>query len=114
MTLIETSAPQPSAAQLAAQSIIDSINAEIAHRVRVHQTAWETLWRNEREGATPEAILGHLGTHAALIFAFSRENLQHIADCCALVGKRPADFLPAQYWSTPHSITLHDNGTATL
>lgn len=114
MILIDTPQKQPSAAELAAQSIIDSINAEIAHRVRVHQTAWDTLWDNQRPGATPDAILGQLGTHAALVFAFSRENLQHIANCCALVGKQPTDFLEAKYWSTPQPITLHEDGTVTL
>lgn len=114
MQLIPTPDLQPSAAELAAQSIIDAINNEIAHRGRVHETAWDTIWANEREGATPAAILAQLGTHAALVFAFSRINLQHIAACCDLVGKQPTDFLPVKYWETPHPITVHDDGSVTI
>ena len=113
--LIETyTPPPPTAAELAAKSIIETINSEIEHRVKVHQNAWDTIWANEREGATPAAILANLGTHAALVFAFSRINLQHIAACCDLVGKQPTDFLPAKYLETPQPITAHDDGTVSL
>jgi hypothetical protein len=112
--LIDTAKPAPSKAQLAADSIVDAINAEITHRVAVHKTAWETLWRNEREGATPEAILSAMGTKASLVFAFSRENLQHIARCAQLVGKAPTDFLPAEYLSSPRELVIHNDGRVTL
>jgi hypothetical protein len=112
--LIDTAKPEPSKAQLAADSIVDAINNEITHRVAVHKTAWETLWKNEREGATPEAILAAMGDKAALVFAFSRANLEHIAACAKLVGKAPTDFLPAEYWSSPREITFHKDGSASL
>ncbi len=114
MQLIDIPKSKPTAAELAAQSIIDSINAEIAHRVSVHKTAWETLWTNSREGATPAAILAAMGDRAGLVFAFSRANLEHIAACAALVGKQPTEFLPAEYWSTPQAITVQPAGTVTL
>lgn len=112
--LIETAKTEPTKAQLAAESIVAAINAELTHRVAVHKTAWETLWKNERDGATPEAILAAMGNKAALVFAFSKANLEHIAACAALVGKQPTDFLPAKYWQTPQAITAHDDGTVTI
>lgn len=113
--LITTAAPPPpTAAELAAASIVESINSEIQHRVSVHRTAWETLWENTREGATPAAILSALGTKAALVFQFSRANLEHIAACAALVGKTPADFIELKYLSSPRELVFHNDGTVTL
>ena len=79
--LIESAAPPPTASQIAAESIIEAINGEIKHRVAVHRIAFETLWKNTREGATPAAILEKLGTKAALVFQFSRENIDNIDRC---------------------------------
>lgn len=112
--LIDVPSSSPPASQLAAESIIEAINGEIKHRVSVHQIAWETLWQNTRPGATPEAILSQLGTKAALVFQFSRENLEHITRCAALVGKQPTDFIDAKYLATPHELTFHSDGTVTL
>lgn len=113
--LIESpAAPPPSASQLAAESIIDSINAEIKHRVAVHRIAFETLWKNTREGATPEAILAALGTKASLVFQFSRENLEHIDRCAKLVGKTHADFLSDAECTPPRELVFHANRTVTL
>lgn len=113
--LIDTATAQPPpASQLAAESIIEAINAEIKHRVSVHQIAWETLWLNARPGATPEAILAQLGTNAALVFQFSRENLEHITRCAALVGKQPTDFIEAKYLRSPRELVHHADGRVTL
>ena len=113
--LIDTpAATPPPASQLAAESIIDAINAEITHRVSVHKVAWETLWENTREGATPEAILQQMGPKAALAFAFSRANLEHIAACAKLVNKPPTDFMPAKYWASPRELIIHADGRVTL
>lgn len=112
--LIDTAAPPPPASKLAADSIIEAINSEIKHRVEVHKIAWETLWENNRDGATPEAILEQMGTKAALMFAFSKANLEHIAACAALVGKQPTDFIAAKYLSSPRELVIHADGTVTL
>jgi hypothetical protein len=112
--LIDTPATAKPAAQLAAESIVEAINLEIKHRVDVHKVAWETLWQNTRPGATPEAILAQLGTKAALVFQFSRENLEHITRCAALVGKQPTDFIEQKYLATPRQLTFQSNGTVTL
>ena len=112
--LIDTAKPAPSKAQLAADSIVDAINNEITHRVAVHKIAWETLWQNTREGATPEAILAQLGTKASLVFQFSKANLEHIAACAELVRKKPTDFIAAKYLSSPHELVYHADGTVTL
>lgn len=111
--LIDTAKPQSTAARLAADSIIESINAEITHRVSVHKVAWETLWENTREGATPDSVLAEFGTKARLVFAFSKANLEHIKACAEIVGKQPTDFLPAKYWSSPRTLVFHADGTVT-
>ena len=106
--------PPPTAAELAAESIIDVINSEITHRVAVHKAAFETLWKNTREGATPDAILAQLGTNAALVFQFSRENLDHINRCAKLIGKTRKDFLSDEECTPPSELVFHANGTVTL
>lgn len=112
--LIESAKPEPTTAELAAQSIIDSINSEIEHRVAVHKTCFETLWKNPREGATPAAILAQLGTKAALVFQFSRENLDHIDRCAKLVGKTRADFITDAECTPPVELVFNANGTVTI
>jgi hypothetical protein len=113
--LIESAATTPPpAAKLAADSIVDAINNEIKHRVAVHKVAFETLWKNTREGATPAAILEQLGTSAVLVFRFSRENLDHIDRCAKLVGKTRADFLTDAECTPPHELVYHADGRVTL
>lgn len=112
--LIETAKPEPTSAELAAQGVVDAVNAEIVHRVKVHQICWETIWKNPREGATPAAVLAALGTRAALIFAFASENLDHIDRCAKIVGKSRADFIADADCIPPLAFTVHQDGRATL
>ena len=112
--LIPTTVAQAPTAKLAAESIIDAINGEIKHRVAVHKIAFETLWKNTRDGATPAAILEQLGTSAVLVFRFSRENLDHIDRCAKLVGKSRADFLSDAECTPPHELVYHDDGRVTI
>lgn len=100
------------ASQRAAANIVQMINSEIAHRVGVHQAVFDLLWSNPK--ATPDAILTKLGTKAALVFQFSRANLEHIAACAAIVGKQPTDFIDPKYLSSPRQLVFHADGTVTL
>ena len=109
--LIATADPAPpNAAELAADSIIDAINNEIAHRVSVHKVAFETLWKNTREGA----ILLKLGAKATLVLQFASENIDHIDRCARLVGKTRADFIIDADCIPPRELVFHQNGTVTL
>lgn len=112
--LIPTTDAQAPTAKLAAESIIDAINGEIKHRVAVHKIAFETLWKNTRDGATPAAILEQFGTSAVLVFQFSRENLDHIDRCAKLVGKTRADFLSDAECTPPHELVYHADGRVTI
>ena len=114
MTLIDTSTNQPTAAELAAQSIIEAVNAEILRRVANHQVCFQTLWHNDRPGATPAAVLAALGTKAALIFAVASENVEHISRCAQLVGKTRADFITGADCIPPLAFTLQSDGRVTL
>jgi hypothetical protein len=112
--LVPTTQQQPTAAELAAQSITDALNSEITHRVAVHKVCFDTLWRNQREGATPAAILAALGTNAKLVFQIASENLAHISNCAALIGKARADFISDEDCTPPVAFTIHADGTVTL
>lgn len=112
--LIESAKPVPTNAELAAQSVIDAVNNEITRRVNVHKVCWTTIWHNEREGATPSAVLAALGTRAALVFAFASENLEHIDRCAQIVGKTRADFISDADCIPPLAYTAHADGTITL
>lgn len=113
--LIESpAAPPPTAAELAAASIVDAINAEIKHRVEVHRVCFSTLWRNTREGATPAAVLQALGTQARAVFQFSSENLEHIQRCAALVGKTRQDFISDVDCTPPVQLVFHNDGHVTI
>ena len=112
--LIPTTNAQAPTAKLAAESIIDAINGEIKHRVAVHKIAFETVWKNTRDWATPAAILEQLGTSAVLVFRFSRENLDHIDRCAKLVGKSRADFLSDAECTPPHALVYHADGRVTI
>ncbi|WP_395734086.1 hypothetical protein [Prosthecobacter sp.] len=112
--LIDTPKPEPTAAELAAQSVVDAVNAEILHRVAVHQICWNTIWKNERPGATPAAVLAALGTKAGLIFAFASENLDHIDRCAQIIGKTRADFIADADCIPPVAFTVSADGIVTL
>lgn len=112
--LIQTTKPEPTAAELAADSVIDAVNDEIKRRVANHQVCFQTVWRNERPGATPAAVLAALGTKARLIFAFAAENVAHIERIALMVGKTRADFIPDADCIPPAAFTIHNDGTVTL
>lgn len=112
--LIDTPKPEPTSAELAAQSVVDAVNAEITRRVNIHKVCWETIWKNERPGATPAAVLAALGNKAALVFAFAGENLDHIERCALLVGKTRSDFIADADCIPPVAYTAHADGTITL
>lgn len=112
--LIDTPKPMPTSAELAAQSVIDAVNSEITRRVNIHTVCWNTIWKNEREGATPAAVLAALGSKAVLVFSFASENLDHIDRCARLVGKTRADFIADADCIPPLPYTPHADGTITL
>lgn len=112
--LIDAPKVEPTAAELAAQSVVEAVNAEILHRVKIHEICWSTIWTNERPGATPAAVLAALGTRAALIFAFASENIDHIERVAALVGKTRADFIKDEDCVPPAAFTMHQDGRVTL
>lgn len=112
--LIDSPKPEPTSAELAAQSVVDAVNSEITRRVNLHQVCWSTIWKNEREGTTPAAVLAALGTRAALVFAFAGENIDHIDRCAKIVGKTRADFIKDEDCIPPLAFTVHADGRVTL
>jgi hypothetical protein len=112
--LIDSPKPNTTAAELAAQSVVDAVNAEIVHRVAIHQICWQTIWRNARDGATPAAVLAALGPRAGLIFGFANENIEHIDRIAKMVGKARADFISDADCTPPMAFTIHSDGAVTL
>jgi hypothetical protein len=113
MNIIDSNAPAP-VVQLAAQTIINNVNAEMDHLVNLHRDSFNSIWRNPSDGATPDAILAALGIHAGLIFALAGENLDHIARCAQAIGKQRSDFIDDADCTPPAAYTIHPDGTITL
>lgn len=107
-----TPPPEKTAAEKIADSIVETLNGEIKHRVEVHKQLVDVLWHDER--ATPDAILAALGTKAKLLFQVSAANKAHLTTLAALVGKSIDDFLPAEYQTPPLAFTIHNDGTVTI
>jgi|GEM_PF-3348497 len=112
--LIDSPKPEPTSAELAAQSVVDAVNGEITRRVNIHKVCWETIWTNERPGATPAAVLAALEKKAGLIFEFASENIDHIDRIARMVGKTRADFITDEDCVPPMAFTVHADGTVTI
>lgn len=103
--LIPVEKPQRTAAQDIADKLAEDINAEISRRVELHQSLFQSFWKNP--DATPEQIAEALGTKARTFFAVAAENVAHIERLAKLVGKTLDDFLPAADRERPKDILIN-------
>lgn len=110
--LLAPATPAIPPAQAAFNDLAQRINIEIARRVGVHTELWALFWNNP--AATPQQIADAAGNKAALFFAISAENIQHINNLAAKVGKTAADFMPSHLLSTPTRVTINQDGTVTI
>lgn len=107
-----TPPPEKTAAEKIADSLIETMNAEVKHRVEIHKQIFDVVWHDER--ATPQQILAALGTKAKLLFQVSAANKAHLQTLATTVGKTLNDFLPAEYQTPPLPFTIHNDGTVTI
>lgn len=114
-TLIYTAPPpETPKAQVFAEALIATINAELTRRIACHREAFTSIWGNGSAGPTAAEIFAALGTNGALVCAVADENLAHIGRLAQLVGKSRADFLSDAECTPPATLVVHVDGTVTL
>jgi hypothetical protein len=95
-----------------AAALVQRVNGEMFRRVQVTEAVWNFVWNNK--SATPDAIVAKLGNQAGLVFGLAQENVAHISRAAALAGQPLSAYLPAQYQTTPRTVTVNSDGTVTL
>ena len=99
--------------QRIAADMLRNVDAECLRRIGQHCDWWSAIW--ESDEATPQQIITAMGTSAALFFTIASVNKTQIATVAQVLGKTTAELgVPDKCMSTPVTVTLHDDGTATL
>lgn len=112
MDLIEITRTEPTPAEIRAENLLLSVNAELASRVEAHKRAFSDFW--DAEDTTPDEILAAMGPHAQLWLAAATESASHIARLAAIVGKTLDDFLLAEFYAPRRVFVMGSNGTISL
>jgi hypothetical protein len=103
----------PPVAERIAADMLRLVDAECRRRVGNHSDWWSAVW--ESAEATPTEIITAMGTSAALFFTIASVNKQQIATVAQVLGKTTAELgVPDKCMSTPKTVTLHSDGTATI
>lgn len=95
-----------------ANGLLKAINDETARRVGLHRDSFRAFWHSQE--ATPQQICDKMGSSAWLFFAIASANVQHIAAVAQLSGKTLADFLKSEDYIPPKTVTINQDGTATI
>ena len=99
--------------QRIAADMLRNVDAECLRRIGQHCDWWSAIW--ESDEATPQQIITAMGSSAALFFTIASVNKTQIATVAQVLGKTIAELgVPEKCMSTPVTVTLHDDGTATL
>jgi len=103
----------PPVAERIAADMLRLVDAECRRRIGDHTDWWSAVW--ESEEATPEDIVGAMGTSAGLFFAIASANRQQIQYVAQVLGKTTAELgVPDKCMGTPRTVTIHPDGTATI
>jgi hypothetical protein len=103
----------PPVAERIAADMLRLVDAECRRRIGNHADWWSAVW--ESTEATPEEIIAAMGTSAALFFTIASVNKQQIATVAHVLGKTTAELgVPDKCMSTPKTVTLNSDGTATI
>lgn len=112
MSLIQLPTTEPPAAQKTALSLLERINRQIESRVQAHKGMWSDFWQNNE--ATPEEILGAMGSNAYLLLGTASESVRHIDAVASLAGKTAADFLEPEEINGLRPMVANEDGTVTI
>lgn len=104
---------QPPVAERIAADMLRLVDAECRRRIGNHADWWSAVW--ESEEATPQEIVAAMGTSAALFFTIASVNKHQIATVAKVLGKSTAELgVPDKCMTTPQTVTLNPDGTATI
>lgn len=95
-----------------ANGLLAAINEETTRRVGLHRDNFRAFWYSQE--ATPQQLCDKMGSSAWLFFAIASANVQHIAAVAQLGGKTLADFLQPEDYVPPQTVTINQDGTATI
>ena len=99
--------------QRIAADMLRNVDAECLRRIGQHCDWWSAIW--ESDEATPQQIITAMGSSAALFFAIASVNKTQIATVAQVLGKTIAELgVPDKCMSTPVTVTVNSDGTATL
>lgn len=99
--------------QRIAADMLRNVDAECLRRIGQHVDWWSAIW--ESDEATPQQIIAAMGTSAALFFTIASVNKTQIATVAQVLGKTTEQLgVPDKCMTTPVTVTLHDDGIATL
>lgn len=99
--------------QRIAADMLRNVDAECLRRIGQHCDWWSAIW--ESDEATPQQIINAMGTSAALFFTIASVNKTQIATVAQVLGKTTAELgVPDKCMTTPVTVTLNSDGTATL
>jgi hypothetical protein len=99
--------------QRIAADMLRNVDAECLRRIGQHCDWWSAIW--ESDEATPQQIITAMGSSAALFFTIASVNKTQIATVAQVLGKTTAELgVPDKCMSTPVTVTVNSDGTATL
>lgn len=105
--------PTPTPAEVVANTIIQSVNAQVPTRVAALKNIWETLWENHR--ATPQEIFDELGGNGALVLLAGQLAVTDLTNIAQAIGKTPEELIgDAKYLTVKHPVTIAENGVVTV
>lgn len=104
---------KPPVAERIAADMLRLVDAECRRRIGDHSDWWSAIW--ESPEATASEIVSAMGSSAALFFTIASVNAQQIATVAQVLGKTTAQLgVPDKCMSTPQTVTLNPDGTATI
>jgi hypothetical protein len=99
--------------QRIAADMLRNVDAECLRRIGQHCDWWSAVW--ESPEATPQEIVAAMGASAGLFFTIASVNKTQIATVAQVLGKTTAELgVPDKCMTTPVTVTLNSDGTATL
>lgn len=103
----------PPVAERIAADMLRLVGAECRRRIGDHVDWWSAVW--ESPEATPDEIVGAMGTSAGLFFAIASANRQQIQYVAQVLGKTTAELgVPDKCMGTPREVTVNPDGSVTI
>jgi hypothetical protein len=103
----------PPVSEAIAAGLLREIDRECKRRIGQHCDWWRAFWQSTE--ATPQEICDRMNGSAGLFFGIATVNKNHILAVCQMLRKTPEELgVDPECLSTPHSVTINQDGTATI